>query len=851
MVSLLTASLLWAQATTRPSDAPLRRPVIFSYNHPWGSDKNPNEGWTDPWFMDFGRVRLSSANMVDHVDPTAYAVWRTPDRRLLARVSHWAAPWQDNKLGDLLKAWDEALSKDGIDGFAMDEFIGSEATPELIGVWAAAIKEIRRRHPDKILAFWTDSGLGRASTHGNAHQPLLQAMRDYGDFAMPEIYYQEQAAPDFRTTATPFAEFRRKVEEWEAQAPGITPKILMGLGTVQTAEWGYDNLPDVDYGEFLAKQVEVCATDPVLKQMAGLALYAPGYLQPETLTRVNDAIVEYYGLEPDSERWESAVTGHPRLCFTPGELQQLRAARTKGVHARLWRNLAESADWCLTRAPRTEWIAPVAPDPVYENLYDRFYAMMHDMAVMEHLAFAYAYSGDERYGNAAVDWALACCRVWQKEAEGQPDGGKAYAVTRLLKGLAVSYDLLYDRLTEAQRTELRDTITRIGQAYHDDYFTTPSIAGEGFHTHHAIVEWASFGVAALAVLGEYPQAEAWLEATVAKFTRHLLPLGLAADGAQVEGSTFWGSTMQYRVMFMDALKRVTGHDLFAPFEARMDARLALASIASHKTPGHDQDQQNVILEPSYGQLNYYSPVLVALARAYRRPLYQELALWDETLGSLQQSRYVTEHGEWLLFAWGGYAYAWYDPTVESGPEPETPLAFAFPSVNEAYLRAGYEPDGILAAVKNGSAAIHAGGRPVLVDMNGWPQAVEGEPADLHDDGRHASVQWRGATGGGFALQSLRLSRPGRLTVTRRTIQEATWWCYPAPVQEGNCLRWEDGTVLEVRRGVLVKLDPEGYHDEKRVGNGLLKLKDPLPMTYPTVTASPEDGELVIEVLTPR
>ncbi len=542
---------------------------------------------------------------------------------------------------------------------------------------------------------------------------------------------------------------------------------------------------------------------------------------------------------------------HPRLLFTSAELAQMRAARTRGVRAKIWRNLKQSADWCLTRAPRTDWIAPVTPDPVYENLYDRFYAMMHDMAVMEHLAFAYAYSGDKRYGTPAVEWALACCRIWQKEAEGQPDGGKAYAVTRLLKGLAVSYDLLYDRLTEAQRTELREVIARTGQAYYDGYFSTPGIAGEGFHTHHAIVEWASFGLAALALLGEYPQADEWLHSTVTKFEQHLLPLGLAADGAQVEGATFWASTMQYRLMFMDALKRVTGRDLFAPFAAQMDARLALASIASRKTPGHDQDQQNVILEPSYGQLNYYSPVLVALARACRRPLYQKLALWDETLGSLQQTRYVTERGEWLLFAWGGYAYAWYDPTVAPGDEPEAPLSFAFPSVNEAYLRAGYEPDGIVSGVKGGSTTIHAGGRPVLVDMNGWPQAAEGELANLRDEGHHASIQWRGATGGGFAPQSVRLLRPDRLTLARRTIQNATWWCYPSPEQEGNALRWPDGTVLEITRGTLVKLDPEGYHDQKVVGMGLLKLKDPLPMTYPTVTASPADGELVIEVRTPR
>jgi len=295
---LLFASLGALQA----ADVPLRRPVVFSYNHPWGSDKNPNSGWTDPWFMDFSKVRLSSANMVDHVDPKAYAAWRTADRRVLARVGHWAKPWKDDKANDLIQAWDTALRREGVDGFAMDEFIGEDATPELITVWVTALREIRRRHPDKILAFWTDSGLGRVRMFKQAHQPLLVALRDHADFVMPEIYYREKSAADFKTSPNPFREFRRKVEEWEAQAPGITPKILMGLGTVQNADWGYDDLPEADYAEFLAKQVEVCATDPVLRKMAGLALYAPGYLKPETLTKLNGAILKYYGLEESRGR---------------------------------------------------------------------------------------------------------------------------------------------------------------------------------------------------------------------------------------------------------------------------------------------------------------------------------------------------------------------------------------------------------------------------------------------------------------------------------------------------------------------------------------------------------------------
>lgn len=291
------ASLLAICAAQQAADEPLRHPVVFSYNYPWGSDVSPNRAWTDPWFMDFDRVRLSTANMVDHIPVEEFQEhWRTSDRRILARTR---AGDEDTTVEELVAEWDAALSAEGIDGMACDELIGKYATAERIAVWIPALWEIRRRHPDKILAFWTDSGLGRVRTHGAAHDALLVALRNHADFVMPEIYYRESTARDFADSDDPFPVFREKVEEWEAAAPGITPKILMGLGTVQNVDWGYDNVPEIDYGEFLAKQVEVCATDAVLKQMAGIALYAPGYLKPATLTALNDAIIEHYGLEAE------------------------------------------------------------------------------------------------------------------------------------------------------------------------------------------------------------------------------------------------------------------------------------------------------------------------------------------------------------------------------------------------------------------------------------------------------------------------------------------------------------------------------------------------------------------------
>jgi uncharacterized protein DUF4962 len=553
-------------------------------------------------------------------------------------------------------------------------------------------------------------------------------------------------------------------------------------------------------------------------------------------------------VEIASVREAGAATNlsHPRLYFTANELPQLRQQRMRGVHAKIWKNIADSADWCLTQTPRADWLAPITPDPRYENLYDRFYAIMGDLAITEHLSFAYAFSGNEKYGDAARQWALASCRAWSHEADDKPDGGKAYAVARLLKGVAVGYDIVYDRFTEAERKEIRETLTRITQKYFTDYFSTPTIAGPGFHTHHAIVEWGSFGVTALALLDETPEAKTWVDATIMKFEAHLLPTGLAEDGAQTEGGTFWASTMHYRLFFMDALRRVTGRDLFQRFEGNMNADLALASIAAEKFPGYDEHNSNVVLEPSYGQLDYYAPVLLALAREYRHPTFQYLALWDHSLGSIQHTRYITPHSEKLLFELGGYAYLWYDPTVPAKADGKK-LSYQFPSGDEAYLRASWKPGDLLVGVRKGELVVHAGGQPVLIEPGvSSTTQTNVNIQSLEDNGHVAVVRCGSSNEISLTIELNR--REHRLLIRRRITGNWQWWCQGNPKRDGNTLRWGMQFALTARAGDIAAFDPAGYVLKLTVGNGLLPLSDPAGQKYPLVTIHPPaGGEIIIEV----
>jgi len=558
-------------------------------------------------------------------------------------------------------------------------------------------------------------------------------------------------------------------------------------------------------------------------------------------------------------RTTSLVAGHPRLYFTAADLPRLRRHERRGVRAMIWSNLRRSADWCVRQKPRSVWIPTKEDDPQFENLYDRFYAAMHDMAIVEHLAFASVLSdpADDPYFQPARDWALACATVWSHEATNKPDANKAYAVLRIMKALAVSYDLLNPRLRPSERKQIRDTLVAVCQEY-ATFFEKPTTAGAGYNKHHGSVDAAPFGVVALALLGEVPQAAHWLELIVDKHTDYLLPRALTPSGTQEQSSNFWASTLQYRIFFIDALRRVTGRDLFAEFPESLPGRIALAAVAGKQPRDlrYNEDNRSVLFGPSYGQIDYWSPVLVFLARHQRRPIYQYLALWDRSLGSLQRTRYITPHrGEELLFSFGGYAYLWYDRSVPATVEADLPRSFQFPEaeVDEAYLRASYRPGDLVVGMKKGGLLVHAGGRPVLVDRLDTNNVNRPAPAVdqmlVADDGREAILRCVGPESAGIAEQRVVLQRPASLTISRAMDRDMVWWSAGNPVHEANRLMWPDGTRLEVIRGTLLSVVENGFVEAK-VHYGGMKFADPHPMKYPVITVRPDRGRIVIRVTTP-
>ena len=167
------------------------------------------------------------------------------------------------------------------------------------------------------------------------------------------------------------------------------------------------------------------------------------------------------------------------------------------------------------------------------------------------------------------------------------------------------------------------------------------------------------------------------------------------------------------------------------------------------------------------------------------------------------------------------------------------------------MRDSYEPGGIVAGMRRKFIVIHASGRMVLADRNNGQQpSDEVRNICIEEQGTQTVLSCSGAADSGFTKQVVTLDRPGKMTLVRHTDSDQSWWCHGPVVQQGNTLSWDDGTILQLTRGTIVSFDPEGYHDEKIVGLGLLKLKDPMAVSYPLITARPENGQIIMSISLP-
>lgn len=139
---------------------------------------------------------------------------------------------------------------------------------------------------------------------------------------------------------------------------------------------------------------------------------------------------------------------------------------------------------------------------------------------------------------------------------------------------AILYDWLHPELTPNQRRLMKEpALPALRQLY------ASRVAAAGHHPRGlmgtamkrhcpnplAWVETCPIGLAGPAWLGEVPDAPAWVEyarRTAIGFLEYF-DEEVGKDGDYFEGSTYYYAFMPYFITFLEALRRVTGEDLFA------------------------------------------------------------------------------------------------------------------------------------------------------------------------------------------------------------------------------------------------------------------------------------------------
>ena len=177
------------------------------------------------------------------------------------------------------------------------------------------------------------------------------------------------------------------------------------------------------------------------------------------------------------------------------------------------------------------------------------------------VAMAYALTGDAKYAEKAIGWALDMCE-WEYWCETKyswaMDGGvnSTLDTPRIVIGLATIYDMCYDQMTQAERDLIRENI--IHKGLQPLYFDLTGPRRLQFHNKY-MMRCSGLLTGTLAIINEDNKAELgkYLDRAYAFATAFLDGRYNEADN---EGYLYTSLSLEDLVMAMDCAARVTGRE---------------------------------------------------------------------------------------------------------------------------------------------------------------------------------------------------------------------------------------------------------------------------------------------------
>lgn len=389
--------------------------------------------------------------------------------------------------------------------------------------------------------------------------------------------------------------------------------------------------------------------------------------------------------KPSSLRKE-LVGVHPRVYLTQTDIDALKEkAKTQ---KELWQT-AVSRVRALTTEP--------APAPAQER------RVQNEVGIgIAESAFAYKITGDKKYLDAAKKYIDAGISydIW----------GYAYnkpnvdlAAGHLLYGMGWGYDLLYNDLTPAERTRIREKLVKQARLLHD-FFKPKSGKTYAYSQNHTFIPISGLAVTAYALMDEVPEAKEWAANSRGIFDRVLATY--TEDGYFYESMEYWIFSTPWLVHYMDAHHKATGEDLYQSTpgfktahkyvshitlpgaEFNFDFGDIYAGPVTRARKGNDYERERI-----NGKFRTNYNILFNLAARFGNGEAQGVADWLKSKGQVNAEEFWT--------------FIWYNPSVKPVPISEQPTKHYFEDHGVVFWRSSWDDDATAWAVKAGPPEGHS------------------------------------------------------------------------------------------------------------------------------------------------
>ena len=417
-----------------------------------------------------------------------------------------------------------------------------------------------------------------------------------------------------------------------------------------------------------------------------------------------DAIPAFQDLLSRAVRLKPSLVGvHPRVFVTAAGLEELRV-RARTTHREDWQKV-------LATLPALASDPPPPPGPQARRSQNN---VAHAIAGVS-LAWAVERRAD----------LLAAAKKWTLAAIDYEPWGYSYskpnidlAAGHLLYAIGWAYDLLYHELTLEERGRIRASLERHAALVHAHFTPSPKRTRFEFTQNHNFIPTAGLGVAALALLGESPDAERW--AATAYAHHHRANQLLSPDGYYFEGIEYWIFSAPWLVHFADAWLHATGESLFELGPYRQWKTYVAHALAPNGQDAFDfgdawegpltrerRGEEIARLFPG-GTLQSNANLLFGVAARLRDPVTQAVAERCRAFGHTS----LEEH--WTLL--------WRDPTLEAAPISGVALFPHFQDSGVIFYRTSWDRDALAFAFKAGPPEGHRAAR-LLPSVPEWRQST--------------------------------------------------------------------------------------------------------------------------------